>query len=70
LAGPAWQLEVDDVQRVVCHSLRDGYQLPVSQLPPPVSSWSTPAPSAVSQPAISAPQSVPVKPVSGGFLRK
>ena len=64
------QLEVDDVQRVVCHSLRDGYQLPVSQLPPPVSSWSTPAPSAVSQPAISAPQSVPVKPVSGGFLRK
>ncbi|EBQ3232128.1 pilus assembly protein PilL, partial [Salmonella enterica] len=24
----------------------------------------------VSQPAISAPQSVPVKPVSGGFLRK
>lgn len=70
LAGPAWQLEVDDVQRVVCHSLRDGYQLPVSQLPPPVSTWSTPAPSAVSQPAISASQSVPVKPVSGGFLRK
>lgn len=70
MAGPAWQLEVDDVQRVVCHSLRDGYQLPVSQLPPPVSTWSTPAPSAVSQPAISAPQSVPVKPVSGGFLRK
>ncbi|VFS28001.1 integrating conjugative element protein PilL, PFGI-1 class [Serratia liquefaciens] len=34
LAGPAWQLEVDDVQRVVCHSLRDGYQLPASQLPP------------------------------------
>ena len=56
LAGPAWQLEVDDVQRVVCHSLRDGYQLPVSQLPPPVSSWSTPAPSAVSQPAIRRPR--------------
>lgn len=34
MAGPAWQLEVDDVQRVVCHSLRDGYQLPASQLPP------------------------------------
>ncbi len=34
LAGPAWQLEVDDVQRVVCHSLRDGYQLPATQLPP------------------------------------
>ncbi|TNS57016.1 pilus assembly protein PilL, partial [Escherichia coli] len=25
MAGPAWQLEVDDVQRVVCHSLREGY---------------------------------------------
>lgn len=34
MAGPAWQLEVDDVQRVVCHSLRSGYQLPASQLPP------------------------------------
>ena len=55
---PVRRAEVDDVRRVVCHSLRDGYQLPVSQLPPPVSSWSTPAPSAVSQPAISAPQSV------------
>jgi conjugative transfer region protein (TIGR03748 family) len=29
MADPAWQLEVDDVQRVICHSLRDGYQLPV-----------------------------------------
>ncbi|MDF7679918.1 PilL N-terminal domain-containing protein [Enterobacteriaceae bacterium ESL0689] len=28
IAGQAWQLEVDDVRRVVCHSLRDGYQLP------------------------------------------
>ncbi|VXD06577.1 conserved exported hypothetical protein [Enterobacterales bacterium 8AC] len=28
LAGPAWQLEVDAVQRVVCHSLRDGFRLP------------------------------------------
>lgn len=28
IAGSAWQLEIDDVQRVVCHSLRDGYQLP------------------------------------------
>ncbi|WP_034949250.1 PFGI-1 class ICE element type IV pilus protein PilL2 [Erwinia oleae] len=33
LAGPAWQLEVDDVQRVVCHSLRDGYQLPAVPAP-------------------------------------
>lgn len=28
LAGVAWQLEIDAVQRVVCHSLRAGYQLP------------------------------------------
>ncbi|AYA39347.1 pilus assembly protein PilL [Xenorhabdus bovienii] len=28
MAGPAWQLEVDEVQRVVCHHLRPGYQLP------------------------------------------
>lgn len=34
MAGPAWQVEVDDVQRVVCHSLRDGYQLPAIQLAP------------------------------------
>ncbi|MDE9428206.1 PilL N-terminal domain-containing protein [Xenorhabdus bovienii] len=28
MAGPAWQLEVDEVQREVCHHLRPGYQLP------------------------------------------
>ncbi|SFN78997.1 PilL N-terminal domain-containing protein [Xenorhabdus japonica] len=28
MAGPAWQLEVDEVQRVICHHLRQGYQLP------------------------------------------
>ncbi|HCK5695580.1 TPA: PilL N-terminal domain-containing protein [Salmonella enterica subsp. enterica serovar Typhi str. CT18] len=56
MAGPAWQLEVDDVQRVVCHSLRTGYQLPAGQLAPvPVS------------PAITAPEAQPVK---GGFLKK
>ena len=70
LAGPAWQLEVDDVQRVVCHSLRDGYQLPASQLAAPASTWSAPAPAATAQPVIRAPQPVPVKPVSGGFLKK
>ncbi|CDG22264.1 putative pilL protein (fragment) [Xenorhabdus poinarii G6] len=31
MAGPAWQLEVDKVQRVVCHHLRPGYQLPHPQ---------------------------------------
>ncbi len=29
LAGAAWQLEIDVVQRIVCHSLREGYQLPL-----------------------------------------
>ncbi|SFU54677.1 PilL N-terminal domain-containing protein [Xenorhabdus koppenhoeferi] len=28
MAGPAWQLEVDEVQREVCHHLRPSYQLP------------------------------------------
>ncbi|EFJ7368121.1 pilus assembly protein PilL [Escherichia coli] len=56
MAGPAWQLEVDDVQRVVCHSLREGYQLPAGQLAPvPVS------------PAITAPVAQPAR---GGFLKK
>ncbi|MDC9582857.1 PilL N-terminal domain-containing protein [Xenorhabdus sp. PR6a] len=31
MAGPAWQLEVDEVQRAVCHHLRQGYQLPQPQ---------------------------------------
>ncbi|EBF7355971.1 PilL N-terminal domain-containing protein [Salmonella enterica] len=44
MAGPAWQLEVDDVQRVVCHSLRDGYQLPASQLPPVQAPRTAPVP--------------------------
>lgn len=56
MAGPAWQLEVDDVQRVVCHSLRAGYQLPAGQLAPVPAS-----------PAITAPVAQPVK---GGFLKK
>ncbi|WP_127958589.1 PilL N-terminal domain-containing protein [Serratia microhaemolytica] len=34
MAGPAWQLEVDSVQRVVCHSLRPGYQLPANGVTP------------------------------------
>ncbi|CDG90243.1 PilL N-terminal domain-containing protein [Xenorhabdus bovienii] len=31
MAGPAWQLDVDDVQREVCHHLRQGYQIPQTQ---------------------------------------
>lgn len=34
MAGSAWQLEADDVQRIVCHSLRDGYQLPKAETSP------------------------------------
>jgi type IV pili sensor histidine kinase/response regulator len=56
MAGPAWQLEVDDVQRVVCHSLRTGYQLPAGQLAPVPAS-----------PAITAPVAQTTK---GGFLKK
>lgn len=33
LAGPAWQLDVDSVQRVVCHSLREGFSLPPELTP-------------------------------------
>lgn len=61
LGGPAWQLEVDDVQRVVCHSLRAGYQLPKTQLPP--TSGTAPA-TAV------APAAVKSMPATGGWLKK
>ncbi|KMJ46565.1 PilL protein [Xenorhabdus khoisanae] len=33
IAGPAWQLDVDEVQRMVCHHLRQGYQLPIPAKP-------------------------------------
>ncbi|AKG68285.1 hypothetical protein WN53_03605 [Serratia fonticola] len=36
LAGPAWQLDVDSVQRVVCHSLREGFRLPAEPTPAPI----------------------------------
>lgn len=52
MAGPAWQVEVDDVQRVVCHSLRDGYQLPATQL--------APTPAVVPVPVHLAPVALPV----------
>lgn len=64
MAGPAWQVEVDDVQRVVCHSLRDGYQLPAAQL--------APAPAVMSsvQPVLPAmPVTQPVH-LHGGWLTK
>ncbi len=64
MAGPAWQLEVDDVQRVVCHNLRDGYQLPPNQIAP--SRYSTPM---VTQPA-STTNAIAPAPVKGEFLKK
>lgn len=36
LAGPAWQLDVDSVRRVVCHSLREGFRLPPEPTPAPI----------------------------------
>jgi conjugative transfer region protein (TIGR03748 family) len=33
LAGPAWQVKVDEVNRQVCYVLRPGYQLPDSSRP-------------------------------------
>ncbi|WP_105198211.1 PFGI-1 class ICE element type IV pilus protein PilL2 [Escherichia albertii] len=44
LAGEAWQLEVDSVQRIVCHSLRDGYRLPPEAVKMLVTSVSVPLP--------------------------
>lgn len=69
LAGPAWQLEVDDVQRVVCHSLRDGYQLPATQLPP-VTAPPARAVSAGPAATVIAPQAVNAVPATGGWLKK
>lgn len=68
LAGPAWQSEVDDVQRVVCHSLRDGYQLPATQLPPVPASRVQPA--AAGTPTAIAPPAVKAVPATGGWLKK
>ena len=44
LAGEAWQLEVDSVQRIACHSLREGYRLPPEAVKTSVTAVSTPLP--------------------------
>ncbi|MEN4771388.1 pilus assembly protein PilL, partial [Duffyella gerundensis] len=64
MAGAAWQLEVDDVQRVVCHSLRAGYQLPATQLSPHIAAQPATSAGTISPPAIQG------QPVRGGFLTK
>lgn len=75
--GPAWQVDVDEVQRVACHSLRQGYQLPAPGVTRSVSIVSrtrpvSPRPVAV-QPVISAPAASGdkvAKPVHrGGWLK-
>lgn len=80
LGGPAWQVEVDEVQRVVCHRLRQGYELPaptvshsgdISHRLPPASekpaAVSLPAPA---QPVITTPAAEVTKPVHrGGWLK-
>lgn len=64
MAGAAWQLEVDDVQRVVCHSLRAGYQLPATQLSPRAATLPEASGNTISPPVIQG------QPVRGGFLTK
>ncbi|VTP17339.1 hypothetical protein PUATCC27989T_05340 [Phytobacter ursingii] len=56
LAGEAWQLEVDSVQRIVCHSLRDGYRLPPNTEKTSVTSVSVPLPAQPVNIAAPAPQ--------------
>lgn len=51
LAGPAWQVKVDEVNRQVCYVLRPGYQLPDSSRPAPTQ---VAAASAPSTPSVSA----------------
>jgi len=60
LAGPAWQVKVDEVMRNVCFVLRPGYQLPdpprsaLATLPPATAPSTSPAPT----PAKSTPTAV------------
>ncbi len=56
LAGSAWQLEVDSVQRIVCHSLRDGYRLPPETVKTSVTSLSAPLPAQPASITAPAPQ--------------
>ncbi|MBB6288666.1 MULTISPECIES: TcpQ domain-containing protein [unclassified Pseudomonas] len=54
LAGPAWQVKVDEVNRQVCYVLRPGYQLPDSPRPASAQVAQLKAPSTV-QPAPATP---------------
>ncbi|WLI07599.1 TcpQ domain-containing protein [Pseudomonas sp. FP597] len=58
LAGPAWQVKVDEVNRQVCYVLRPGYQLPDSSRTVPTQMAATSAPSTTSVSA--APKSTPI----------
>jgi len=74
LAGPAWQVKVDEVMRSVCFALRPGYQLPEaprlaalpSQIPAPAPTTTTASAAATpSAAAPSAPLQVQATPASG-----
>lgn len=69
LAGPAWQVKVDEVNRQVCYVLRPGYQLPdspraaatpIAQVSPPPSVQ----PVAISTTTTSAKEVSPAQPVT------
>ncbi|MCF5566763.1 pilus assembly protein PilL, partial [Pseudomonas sp. PA-3-11C] len=57
LAGPAWQVKVDEVNRQVCYVLRPGYQLPESSRTAPTQVAATSIPSTPS--AAAAPKITP-----------
>ncbi|MBV4413507.1 PilL N-terminal domain-containing protein [Enterobacteriaceae bacterium YMB-R22] len=61
LAGPAWQLDIDAVQRLVCHTLRKGYSLPSD--PPPASQTSL-LQTSVIQAGVPKPASTSIAPAS------
>lgn len=78
LAGPAWQVKVDEVNRQVCYALRTGYQLPdipkpvthavVQQDPsrPTVANLPAPASAVVKSSTAALPTSNPATPVNPG----
>lgn len=60
LAGPAWQVKVDEVSRSVCFTLRPGYQLP----DPPTPMLATTSKPSQAKTATVAPSTASAKPVT------
>ncbi|EHK70855.1 hypothetical protein PPL19_12688 [Pseudomonas psychrotolerans L19] len=67
LAGPAWQVKVDEVMRSVCFVLRPGYQLPEGQryaaAPAATPSIATNKPVPASSPVVTVASAPPAKPL-------